>query len=196
MKLPMQISFRGFSHSDAVADAIRRRAEKLDQFYNSVISCRVMVEAPHRSHSRGNLFHVRIDLKVPEGELVVGRDPPADGSHKDVYVSIRDAFDAMERRLKDHGRRHRVRVHLNGRGAAAHGRVIRLIEGPEGYGFLRTEDGREVYFHGNSVLNGAFGRLRVGTEVRFAETQGEEGAQATTVEPVGRDGRHVVPRAS
>ncbi|MCM2278111.1 MAG: HPF/RaiA family ribosome-associated protein [Oligoflexia bacterium] len=195
MKLPIQITFRDIAHSNAVETAIRKRAERLDHFHNSIISCRVVVEEPHRRHQTGNHFRVRVDLKVPDGELVTERASPPNGMQKDVYIAIRDAFAAMERQLKSFARRHRVRVHEKGREAPAHGRVIRLIPGPEAYGFLRAEDGREVYFHQNSVLRGGFDRLRVGEEVRFAEAMGDEGLQASTVEPVGRGGRHVLTRA-
>jgi cold shock CspA family protein len=53
----------------------------------------------------------------------------------------------------------------------------------EGYGFLQdTSTGREVYFHRNSVTNDDFERLKVGSGVRFKETTGEMGPQATTVQ--------------
>jgi cold shock CspA family protein len=57
-----------------------------------------------------------------------------------------------------------------------------------GYGFLETPDGRELYFHEHSVLDGGFPELEVGSEVRFIEEPGEKGPQATTVTPVGRHG--------
>ena len=50
-----------------------------------------------------------------------------------------------------------------------------------GYGFLTSDDGREIYFHKNSVSAGAFPRLKIGTTVRFAEEAGEKGPQASTV---------------
>lgn len=46
---------------------------------------------------------------------------------------------------------------------------------------LTSVDGREIYFHKNSVLSGAFPRLKIGTTVRFAEERGEKGPQATSV---------------
>jgi len=52
-------------------------------------------------------------------------------------------------------------------------------------GFIATADGQELYFHRNSVLEDAFDRLEVGTEVRFAEEQGNEGPQASTVALLG-----------
>jgi len=51
----------------------------------------------------------------------------------------------------------------------------------EDYGFLKTPDGREIYFNKNSVLLPGFDRLEVGTEVLYAEEVGERGPQASRV---------------
>ena len=51
---------------------------------------------------------------------------------------------------------------------------------------LALPNGREVYFHSNSVLDGAFSRLAVGTHVIFAEEMGEKGPQASTVKLLGK----------
>jgi cold shock CspA family protein len=64
------------------------------------------------------------------------------------------------------------------------GRVSK-ISAEEVYGFIATPDGREIYFHRNSVIDNAFDRLSVGSEVRLAEELGEKGAQASTVHPIG-----------
>jgi cold shock CspA family protein len=124
---------------------------------------------------------VRIDLIVPGDELVVDRQVD-----EDLYVAIRDAFHAARRKLEDYARRQRgaVKVHE----ASPHARVVKLFP-DEGYGFLETPDGREVYFHRNSVKDSGFDRLEIGTEVRFAEESGEQGPQASAVIIVGK--RHV-----
>ena len=53
-------------------------------------------------------------------------------------------------------------------------------------GFIETADGHEVCFHRNSVLDDAFDRLTVGSEVRFVEELGEKGPQASTVHEIGK----------
>ena len=85
MKLPLQITFRNTSRSDALEAHIRMKAEKLDQFCDAIMSCRVMVEASHRHHHKGNLYHARIDITVPDRELVVSRDPKDNRAHEDAY---------------------------------------------------------------------------------------------------------------
>jgi len=183
MQMPMQISFRDMEPSAAVETKIRERAAKLDRYYDRIMSCRVVVEAPHRRHHQGKLYHVRVDLTVPQGELVVSREPVDRHAHEDVYVAIRDAFDAAQRRLADYARRQRgdIKIHEE----AAVSRVSKLFP-DEGYGFIETPEGHEIYFHRNSVLNGSFARLEVGDEVQFVEEQGEKGPQASTVRFVGK----------
>jgi ribosomal subunit interface protein len=101
VELPLQITWRNLDKSPAVEEDIRTRADKLNEFHDRIVSCRVVVEASHRSHHKGNLFRVRIDVKVPERELVVTRDPGDEHEHEDLYVTVRDAFDAMNRQLKE-----------------------------------------------------------------------------------------------
>ena len=48
------------------------------------------------------------------------------------------------------------------------------------------EFGYEVYFHRNSVLDGAFRRLTVGARVTFVEEVGDKGPQASTVRLLGK----------
>jgi ribosomal subunit interface protein len=192
MELPLQITFRDMEPSPAVETRIRERAEKLDRYFGHIIGCRVIVEAPHRHHHQGKLFHVRIDLTVPGGELLVSHDSPLNHAHEDVYVAVRDAFNAAERRLAALARRRRGEVKQHSAPPTAH--VVRLFP-EDGYGFLETADGREVYFHQNSVVNGDFKALVVGVEVLFVEEQGEKGPQASTVRLVAPPQNGAPPEA-
>ena len=188
MQTPLQITFRDMEPAAAVEANIREKAGRLEQFYDQIMSCRVMVEAPHGHHHQGNLYRVHIDLGVPDGELVVSHEHHhKDQAHEDVYVAIRDAFDAMKRQLEDHVRKRRGKVKQHE--ATAGGHVISL-HAEEGYGKIKTPDGRVIYFHRNSVLKNAFDRLEIGSEVRFSEEAGEQGPQASSVTLVGK--HHVV----
>lgn len=185
MEIPVQIAFHNMTASEELESRILLEADRLDEVFGRIMSCRVVVDVPHRHHREGNFYQVRIDLKVPGREIAVNREPGQHGDYRDLDIAIRDAFDEARRQLEDLARVRRGDVKAHG--PAAHGRVIRLI--PEGgYGFLETPDGREIYFHRNSVRNGGFERLEVGTEVAFSEEEGDEGPQATTVRPVGRHG--------
>ena len=188
MKIPLQITFRDMEPSAAVEANIREKAGRLEQFYDQIMSCRVMVEAPHSHHHQGNLYQVRIDLGVPDGELLVTHEHHhKDHSHEDVYVAIRDAFDAMKRQLEDYARKRRGKTKKHE--SPAHGRVLVLVP-EEGYGRIETPDERVIYFHRNSVLDNDFDKLEVGSEVRFVEEMGERGPQASTVTRVGK---HHIP---
>jgi ribosomal subunit interface protein len=188
MQIPLQIAFRDIEPSPAIESRVREEAAKLEEFHKNIIGCRVVVEAQHRRHHKGTLYNVRLDMTVPGAELVVSRDPERDHAHEDVYVAIRDAFDAAQRRLQDQARRRRgaVKAHEG----PPHGRVRQLFPADD-FGFIEAADGREIYFHRNSVLDPGFDRLEAGTEVWFTEEAGERGPQASTVHIVGK--RHPAP---
>jgi ribosome-associated translation inhibitor RaiA len=173
--------------SDAVETNVRDKAEELIGIYDQIMRCDIVVEAHHKHHNQGNLFHVRINLTVPDKELVASREPDKHHAHEDVYVAIRDAFKAMARQLEkytDHRRRD-VKTHE----VPAHGRISELsIE--RDFGRIESSDDREIYFHRNSVVNSDFDKLEVGAEVSFVEQEGNEGPQASTVKVLGK--HHII----
>ena len=105
MKIPLQITTRNVSLSEAAEQTIRDKAAKLDTFHDRITSCRVLVEAPHRHKHQGILYNVLIDITVPGNEIVVKREP-----HEDLYVSIRDSFDAARQQLQEAVKRQRGEV--------------------------------------------------------------------------------------
>ena len=187
MQIPLQITYRHMDPSEAIDAVIREKAEKLERFAGDITSCRVIVEAPHKHHHKGRIYVVKIDVTVPGEELVASRNPDKDHAHEDVYVALRDAFDAMRRQLEDYVRRRRNKVKRHE--PEPHGLITRLVP-EEDHGFIETPDGREIYFHRNSVINADFDKLEIGTPVRFAEEPGDKGPQASTVHVEGK--RHVV----
>jgi len=108
MQIPLQITIRDVEHSEALETHIRGKVEKLEEFFKGIISCRVVVEMPHKHHQQGKQFNVRIDIGVPGSEIVVNRDHA-----EDIYVALRDAFDAAKRQLEDYARKIRgdVKTH-------------------------------------------------------------------------------------
>jgi len=101
MQVPMQITFRDIPKSDAVEADIRRHAVKLEEFCDYIVSCRVTVEVSAGHKHQGKLYSVHIDLKAPRDEISSTRHH----ENEDVYVAIRDAFDAVKRRLQDYARK-------------------------------------------------------------------------------------------
>lgn len=177
MDVPPEIAFRDVEPKDTLKEEIRERITDLEKVYSRLTSCRVMVERASNGGSTER-FKVRIDMTVPGNELVVRREPRARGPRQDVHSAVDEAFDIARRQLREFARKQRGDV--KNHDLPPHARVIKLFR-DEGYGFLETEDGREIYFHENSVQEGDFDDLDVGTEVRYAEAHGDKGPQASTV---------------
>ena len=178
MQLPLQITAHNCILSRAEERAIRDAADKLGEFAPRILSCRVAIEVP-RGHGRsGRQYRVHVKLEVPGNEIVVRRQ-----SDEAIPAAVQKAFRALGRRLQDQVRRRRRDVKLPLR--APRGVVTRLFPW-EGYGFLASPDGREIYFDRRSVLNDAFDRLEEGAEVRYVEEPGERGPQASTVAAAGK----------
>jgi ribosomal subunit interface protein len=189
LQIPLQITWRNIAKSEALEADIEAKAEKLEEFYDHIMSCRVVVEKSHGRHKKGNLYRIHLDIKVPEKEIVVTRDPGENHAHEDMYVSIRDAFDAARRQLQDYVRVRRG--HVKQHDERHVGLVLRRMP-EEDYGFLQSADGREVYFHRNALVNFDFDKLEEGMEVMFVEENLDEGTQAKTVSV----GKHHVPLES
>jgi cold shock CspA family protein/ribosome-associated translation inhibitor RaiA len=151
---------------------------KLDRFDPRVIGCRIALELPHRHAHHGEHYRVRIDITVPGGEVVAARVPDPSHKYEDLHAAIDAAFDDAARQLQDFVRRQRGEVKPRER--ARRGIVTKLFP-YDGYGFLRTLEGDELYFHRNAVLAGGFDRLRVNARVRFVEDVAESGPHASTV---------------
>ena len=190
MQSPLKLTFRHMDPSPALEQRIRQRVDDLHKFCGDIVSCHVVVETRHRHHEQGNLFEVRVDLVVPGREIVVGRERGLNHAHENAHVAVRDAFDAARRQLEDHARSRRGEVKVHS--VPDHGQVARLLWDRD-CGFIAAADGQEIYFHRNSVAEGAFDQLTVGTEVRFVAQHSEsaEGLPASTVVPFAK--RHLPP---
>ena len=185
METPLEITFRNLDHSDAVEAKVREKVEKLEQVFDRITSCRVRIEAINRQHTKGNLYQVHIEIGVPGKQVMVDRNSGKNHAHEDIYVALRDAFNAARRRLEDHSRRKSGQVKSHE--VPPHGKVARLFP-YEGYGFIETADGREIYFHRNSLVEADFDKLEAGQEVRYvvAESESDKGPQASTVKLIGK----------
>lgn len=181
MKIPLQISFSNMTPSDAVRARIEELAAKLDRFHERIMSCRVVVSAPNRRQRSGRLYHVSIDLKLPGHEIAINRDSALNQAHEDVYVAIRDAFEALVRRIEDVSRQQRGDIKTHDE--APIGEVIRLFPDKK-YGFIEDKAAGEIYFHAHSVANDGFRKLKVGTKVHYSAEPGDKGLHATVVKPL------------
>jgi len=184
MQTPVEIDFQGISEDAHTRASIQQHLAALEERCGRVTACRVVLKGPSGHHRTGGLYEVHINLMLPNSRAVnVGRTPPADKRHSDLAFTINDAFKHARRQLQDQVRRMQGRVKRYEREPIG---TVKKLDGSGGFGFLEAADGREVYFHRNSVLEGAFGRLTVGMRVTFAEAMGEKGPQASTVRLLGK----------
>ena len=186
METPIQVNFQNMTSTEHVRDAIATHVAGLESRFGRITACRVNVKAPSDRHRTGGLYEVHIHLVLPDDrEVNIGHTPKEDERHSDLSFAINDAFHRARRILQDQVRhmQNQTKSHDN----APLGTVSQL-EPIDGFGMLRTIDGREIYFHRNSVLNDAFSKLKIGTRVIFSEEVGNKGPQASTVRILGKHG--------
>lgn len=174
MKIPMQTTFHGLNHSAEIESKIVEAAEKLHRIYAEIVSCRVVVDLANRRHRKGNLYTIGIDLSVPGTELHVGHEPGDRNAHKDVFVAIRDAFNAMERQLQEYAKGRRGEAK---RGAAAHEKASELFL-EEDADFMETIDDSSADFSRNGGHNNGIDRPLSDSESEFAEDEGSDRPRA------------------
>jgi hypothetical protein len=183
METPLDIVFHNIPPSETIKAEIRKRVMKLEKIFDRLIGCRVVVDAPHQQHRTGNVYEVHIEMVVPGRTLVVNREPhhTKEGHGRgDLLTPLRDAFKAAEAQLRSFAgeRRGEVKPH----DMPVVGRITELR--PElDFGYLTTNAGTLLYFHRNSVMNGGYDDLAIGTPVQFVEAMGDTGPTASKVWP-------------
>lgn len=190
MQIPLEISFRDVQKTKALELLIQKKVSKLETICSYITSCRIAIEKTNQHQRSGNPFRVRMSISVPPNhELVVRRESSEGNLHDDLRSVIGNVFDAARHQLHklDEKHRHEVKTHphkkING--------IINKLFRNEGYGFIQSLDGSEIYFHRHSVLHGNFDRLKIGTGVYFHKEEGEEGPQASTLQIIDKPGSHI-----
>lgn len=179
METQLEIVFEGMDTSDAVRTRVEKEVQKLERVFDRITACRVVVEAPGHGKHKGGLFNCRIHMLLPGGaEVAVNRNHSRDHAHEDVYVAVRDSFNAAKRQLQDVVRKMegKVKTHT----APPYGRVAKIFH-EQGYGFIEAPDGSEIYFDKSAVVDGDFEKLDVGQQVTYVTAPGEKGVHASTV---------------
>lgn len=108
MQTPLRVTFRHMPRSAAVEARVHEHVGRLERFHQRIIGCHVVIETPAGHRRKGAPFSVRIELALPGGEICVDTGRAEHEAHMDVYVALRDAFDAAKRRLQEHAREPRV----------------------------------------------------------------------------------------
>lgn len=185
MQKPLEITIRDLPPSQALNNHIQEKAHKLERFANNIMSCHVVVEMTQKHQHNGKVYNVRIDLTLPKEEIVVNKV-----QDENVYIAVRDAFNAVQRKIKKE-------VKINRGDVKTHepltlGQIARLFP-EERYGFIESFDGRDFYFNSNNVSYPEFDKLEQGMRVQFLEVVANDGLQANRItinknDINGRDG--------
>jgi cold shock CspA family protein/ribosome-associated translation inhibitor RaiA len=185
MQIAPEIIFHDVDRTEWVHNYILERVQRLDRFAGGITRCRVTLSAEQASHNKGNRYSVMVEVRLPPNHDIAAKKQKIIREwHTQLPALINLAFGAIEKQLKRTAQLRRADV--KSRDGEPRGLIEKLS--PDGYGFIRTFDNREVYFHRNSVLHGDFERLTIGTEVRFSEEEGEDGLQASSVQVVAKPG--------
>lgn len=188
MQTPLEVNFHDVPRSEWSESLIQERAARLERFSDAIISCTVIVSQPHKHQHKGNSYRVSIEVRLPRNRRLIVTDEPeaAPSAEVNLHSVIIKTFSAMEERLKQAGEPRR-RDALTPGADEARGLVVSLFT-DDGYGFLRSSDGEERYFHRNAVLHDDFDRLGIGTEVRFEPSAGDAGPAASSIQIVNKPG--------
>lgn len=176
------ISYHNLDPSPAVDAIVRQRVEKLDLVFDRIIGCDLALEALQRPKRHGRAVRAHLLIRLPGPDLSVERTVAQGGAQEDLILAVNRVFSAAEKMLK---RQKTVmgQVEVKHHAPVLHGEIT-SIEHELGHGWLRADDGREVYFQKDALTQGDWSRLAEGTRLRFREMDGEKGAFATGVTPV------------
>ncbi|MBH8576544.1 HPF/RaiA family ribosome-associated protein [Nostocaceae cyanobacterium CENA369] len=193
MKVPPEITYRNVEKTDAIDTLVNEKIAKLEQVCSYISSCHIAIEKINDRPRSGSPYRVRIDITVPPGHELVGEsNPTEDTQYEPLNAVIRDAFNAARQQLvKLTQRQHESDKSVSREIDRETTALVTKLFRDRGYGFLKTLDGQEIYFHSNSVLHDDFERLEVGTGVHFFLGQGEEGPQASTIKIIDKPGVRV-----
>lgn len=187
MDVPLEIACPDFEMTDNIRNLVNDLAAELERLCDHITSCRVTIEMPQKHQEAGNPLEVRIETHIPPGHhLVVKRRTGESEMHEDLLGVLNESFQAMEKQVKkvDAMRRGDVKSHPE----QAVNALVSAIYPDQDCGFLESAEGREIYFHRNSVAHDDFERLTVGTGVHYVEASGEHGPQASTVKIADKPG--------
>jgi cold shock CspA family protein len=184
MDKPFEIVCQGFKPSEAQDVVFQQKVRALERKFGRIASGRLVVRAPSGRHQRGGLYGINIRLRLHGGkEVESSKTPDPDDRYSNFRFALNDAFKRAERQLLMQV--DRLEGEVKSKAGQPIGTVARLFED---HGFIESPEGLEIYFHRNSVLDGAFGKLEVGSRVAYAEETGEQGPQASTVRLLGKHG--------
>jgi cold shock CspA family protein/ribosome-associated translation inhibitor RaiA len=179
MQIEPIIAYHNIDHSPAVENLVHRRIKMLERRNDRLAGCEVTMEAPQRKKRHGRVFSVRLNLRLPGPDLSISREIAQGSAQDDLILAVNRAFTAAEKALKKR-KKTMDGVEVKHHPPVLHGEIDEL-EPELGYGWVRADDGRRVYFQRDSLTSDDWERLDKGTRLRFREMEGEKGAYAASV---------------
>jgi len=164
---------------EATRAAVEDRLHQLAGDHGDLIDIRIAATSTGH-HRRGNQ-EVRIACQARGREIVAAR------TREQVTQALDEVVDAFEREVWR--MRHRRTQQRSERPAEPPELgIVDRIFAEDGYGFILTDGGEQVYFHRNALSGGlTFESLAEGDRVGLNLEGGEEGPQATSVVPAPPD---------
>ena len=153
-------------------DFIEESATRLAGRFPEVL--RLHVTLRHAQHHRRGFEEAAAVVNVREGTIRVRKDGPR------ILDALRAVFKTLERECSEHRQRRRGRERFAG--PRLRGSVERIFrEG--GYGFILLPEGKEEYFHRDSLREIEFQSLEPGDPVEVQVEEGSAGLRASSVYP-------------
>lgn len=175
------ITYRNIEPSPAVTTLVHRRIGVLERLFGRIVGCEVTIEAPQKRKVTGRVYTVRLHLHLPGEDLHIDRSVSQGSARDDILLALNRAFSAAEKALKKH-KKTAAGIEVKHHPDVLHG-TITEIEPELGYGYLRADDGKEVYFQRDQLLSCPWEDLAKGARLKFREMQGEKGPYATAISP-------------
>ncbi|MGJ8561797.1 MAG: HPF/RaiA family ribosome-associated protein [Litorimonas sp.] len=179
MQIAPIISYRNIDPSPAVSELVTRRIGVLERISNRITGCEVTLDAPQKRKIHGRVFRARLNLHTPGPDFSVSREVAQGSARDDLLLAVNRAFSAAEKHLKRQKKK-MGGVEVKHHPPILHGKIT-LIEPELGYGYLRADDGREVYFQRDSLTSDIWNDLENGERMKFREQDGEKGPFAVGV---------------
>ncbi|MGE5300347.1 MAG: HPF/RaiA family ribosome-associated protein, partial [Acidobacteriota bacterium] len=134
MQVPLKVTYKNLQpqYKESIEGEVNTLAEKIEKFFPAIVSCRVVVEMPHKRHQDGNLFRATITLNVPRKQIVASREHPLHQANENIYVAVRHAFDDAARQLEEYS--FKLAREVKAHDLLPHGVVTKIFRN-EGYGF-------------------------------------------------------------
>lgn len=171
------ISYLNIDPSPAVTEVIRRRIAVLERIHDRITGCEVALDSPQKHKAHGRVFRARLSLHLPGPDFSITREVAQGTASDDLLLAVNRAFSGAEKHLKRQKKKMSA-VETKHHAPVLHGQIT-LIESELGYGYLKADDGREVYFQRDSFTTDVWDSLQTGTRLRFREQIGEKGPFAS-----------------